>query len=406
MIFAKSYFNLTLFFVGATALVIPSGYSIGFYLICFAGIGLWLKPRGTLISTETQYFFWPILTYALGQTVLALHEKWAFRELSDYVPYILVLFGAWGIRHYKPNAKWFWLGMATGALAAALLAGYQSVILGLRAGGHTHPIQFGNIALLMGVLCLVRIIVNPIIDWLNSLMWLGFISGLAASIWSQARGGWIAVGLVLIWILAAAAKNSHRGKLAIASIMMVIVMIIPILYTDSLVVKRINEAVSEVNSFIVDNKQDTSVGIRLAMWGVAIDGIKDAPLIGHGKQGWIDARDAAIKDGRLSGFSAGLSHIHNEYIDVAFKRGVVGLALLLSMYLIPMLFYFRPHLHDERESVRALSMAGMVVPIMYMDFGLTQVFLSHNSGRIVLVGFLMCIAALMSNAIDDKGHGE
>ena len=71
-----------------------------------------------------------------------------------------------------------------------------------------------------------------------------------------------------------------------------------------------------------------------------------------------------------------------------------------------MLFYFRPHLHDERESVRALSMAGMVVPMMYMDFGLTQVFLSHNSGRIVLVGFLMCIAALMSNAIDDEGHGE
>lgn len=404
--FAKSYFNLTLFFVGALALVIPSGYSIGFYLFCFAGIGLWLKPRGTLISTETQYFFWPILTYALGQTVLALHEKWAFRELSDYVPYILLLFGMWGIRFYKPNAKWFWLGMATGALAAALLAGYQSIILGLRAGGHTHPIQFGNIALLMGVLCLVRVIVNPIIDWLNSLMCLGFISGLAASIWSQTRGGWIAVGFVLIWIFATAAKKWHRGKLAIASIMIVIIMIIPILHTDSLVVKRINEAVSEVNSFIVNNKQDTSVGIRLAMWGVAIDGIKDAPLIGHGKQGWIDARDAAIKDGRLSSFSAGLSHIHNEYIDVAFKRGMVGLALLLSMYLIPMLFYFRPHLHDERESVRALSVAGMVVPMMYMDFGLTQVFLSHNSGRIVLVGFLMCIAALMSNAIDDKGHGE
>lgn len=404
--FAKSYFNLTLFFVGALALVIPSGYSLGFYLICFVGMGLWFKCRGALISKEAEFFFWPILIYALAQTVLTLREEFALRELSHYVPYILILFGVWGIRCYKPNAKWFWLGMATGALAAALLAGYQANILGMRAGGHTHPIQFGNIALLMGVLCLVRIIVNPIIDGLNSLMCLGFISGLAASIWSQTRGGWIAVGFVLIWIFATAAKKRNRGKLAIASLMMVTVMIIPILHTDSLVVKRINEAVLEVNSFIVDNKQDTSVGIRLAMWGVAIDGIKDAPLFGHGKLGWIDARDAAIKDGRLSSFSAGLSHIHNEYIDVAFKRGVVGLALLLSMYLIPMLFYFRPHLHHESESVRSLSMAGMVVPMMYMDFGLTQVFLSHNSGRIVFAGFLMCIAALMSNAIDDKGSGE
>lgn len=403
----KILLPFALFLLGAIALTVSSGYSVGFYVLCLMGLlSSSQSLRASCIRSDFRYFYWPMVLYSVGNLIMAFADTWSMREIGIYLPYLIAIFGYCGIRYYKPRAEWFWLGIAIGALGAALLAGYQSMFLGMRAGGHTHPIQFGNIALLMGVLCLVRVIANPIIDWLNSLMCLGFISGLAASIWSQTRGGWIAVGFILIWIFATAAKKWQRGKLAIASIMMVIIMIIPILHTDSLVVNRINEAVSEVNSFIVDNKQDTSVGIRLAMWGVAIHGIKDAPLIGHGMQGWIDARDAAIKDGRLSSFSAGLSHIHNEYIDAAFKRGLVGLALLLSMYLIPMLFYFRPHLHDDSESVRALSMAGMLVPMMYMDFGLTQVFLSHNSGRIVLVGFLMCIAALMSNAIDDKGHGE
>ena len=82
------------------------------------------------------------------------------------------------------------------------------------------------------------------------------------------------------------------------------------------------------------------------------------------------------------------------------KRGVVGLVLYLALYLVPMLMFFRPHLHHPLPEVRALAMAGMVIPMMFMDFGLTQTFLSHNSGRVVLCSFWMCVAALMLNAIE------
>ena len=57
-------------------------------------------------------------------------------------------------------------------------------------------------------------------------------------------------------------------------------------------------------------------------------------------------------------------------------------------------------MYDERTEVKALAMAGMVVPMMYMDFALTQSFLTHNSGRIVLCSLWMCVAALMLNAVE------
>jgi O-antigen ligase len=134
------------------------------------------------------------------------------------------------------------------------------------------------------------------------------------------------------------------------------------------------------------------------MWKLGVEGVAQAPLWGQGDQGWLDMRDAAVADGRLSPFAVRFTHLHSEYLNVMFKRGLLGLALYLALYLVPMLMFFKPYLKDERPEVRALAMAGMVIPMMFMDFGLTQTFLSHNSGRIVLSSLWMCVAGLMLNA--------
>ncbi len=392
--------TLCLFLAGGIALIVPSGYSLSFYVLCLLSFGSWLNVRSTLLPNEARYFFVPLMAYAAGHCTLALHEKWAAREFGNYLPFVLVLFGVWGIRKYKPHANWFWAGLAIGAIGAAALSGYQSIFLGLRAGGHTHPIQFGNIALLFGVLCLVRSMV--VFEWsrFNALLWLGFVSGLAASVWSQTRGGWLAVVLIFVWILANVTKQWASLKRGAAALVMFALLAVPTLQPDGVVQSRIGVAVTEFNAFFETGKQDTSVGARLAMWQLGVQGVVQSPIFGQGNKGWLQTRDAALANGRLSSFSAGFTHLHNEYLNVAFKRGLVGLALYLAMFLVPMLFFFRPYLQDSRPDVRALAMAGMVTPMMFMDFGLTQTFLSHNSGRIVLCSVWMCVAGLMLNAIE------
>ncbi len=402
----KYFFSSALFFVGAAALVVPSGYSLGFYLLCFVGVGVWLKHRETLLPLESHHLFWPLLVYAFGQMTLALHEQWAVREFSNYLPFVLVLFGVLGIRRYKPKAEWFWVGLAVGALGAAVLSGYQALALGMRAGGFTHPIQFGNIALLFGVLCVVRALVGHQGWGIRVLMCAGFASGLGASMWSQTRGGWVAVVLIFVWIVVSATREWVPFKRAALVLVMLLVLVIPSIQPNGVVQSRISIAVSEFNAFFEYGKQDTSVGSRLAMWSVAIDGIGYAPFFGQGNQGWIETRDAAIADGRLSSFSAGFTHLHNEYLNVAFKRGLVGLALYLALYLVPMLMFFKPYLQDARPDVRALAMAGMVIPMMFMDFGLTQTFLSHNSGRIILCSLWMCVAGLMLNKNENENETD
>ncbi len=402
----KYFFNLCLFLVGAVALVLPRGYSIGFYLLCFVSLGLWIKYRGDLISKDSKYFLWPLFAYAVGQCALALHEKWASRELGTYIPFLFVAFGLWGVRRYKPKAHYLWAGLAIGALGAAVFSGYQALGLGLRAGGFTHSIQFGNIALLMGVLCLVRALVVFEVTWFNGLMCAGFVAGMSASVWSQTRGGWLALLLIFSWILATATRGWSTGKRAWTAIVFVLLLAVPIAQTGGVVQSRVSAAVEEVESYFIKGKQDTSVGARLAMWSLAVGAVADKPILGHGDAGWIELRDAAIADGRLSSFSSTFTHLHNEYLNVAFKRGLLGLILFLALYLVPMLLFFKPYLHHLSADVRALAMGGMLIPMMYMDFGLTQTFLSHNSGRIVLCSLWICVAGLMLNAVEDNQSHE
>ena len=400
----KYLFSVSMFLVGAVALVLPSGYSLGFALLCFSSLALWAINRESLLAKETQFFFWPILAYAIGHAALALNEKWAAREFNTYLPFVMVLFGVWGLRKYKPNAHWFWAGLALGAMGAAVFAGYQAKVLGARAGGFTHPIQFGNIALLLGVLCMVRAMVVPRFTRLNVLLWLGFVAGLAASVWSQTRGGWVAVVLIFIWILVNATRGWEPMKRGLAALALFGLLAIPALQSGGVVQSRIAEGMAEFHAYVETGKQDTSVGARLAMWKLGVDGVAQAPLLGQGDQGWLDMRDAALVEGQLSPFSAQFTHLHNEYLNVMFKRGLVGLALYLGLYLVPMLMFFKPYLKDQRPEVRALAMAGMVIPMMFMDFGLTQTFLSHNSGRVVLCSLWMCVAALLLNAKDNEQH--
>jgi O-antigen ligase len=404
LIGVNSLLAVFLFLVGAVALVLRSGYSIGFYGLGFVGLVYWLQTRERLIDVKANWFLVPVLFYASVGSSQALLESFAWRSLDPFAPFFFMIFSFYVLRQFKPMPKLFWLGIAVGAIGAACFSGYQAMALGVRAGGYLHPIQFGNIALLLGVLCLVRALLTLDWTWMNLLMWLGFISGLAASVWSQTRGGWVALVLILVWVLMHATRQwtwLKRG-VALATLIACLAAIALHFGFAKVIESRVAEVAVEVHAFVDTNKQDTSVGARLAMWRKAIQHMSDAPLLGVGAHGWLQIRDQGLADGDLQPFIANFSHVHNEYLDVLVRRGVVGLAALLLLYLGPMLMFYRPYLNAVHVEVKSLAMAGMVIPMMYMDFGLTQLFLGHNSGRMVLVSLWVCAAALLLNVVEDN----
>lgn len=399
---------LFLFLTGAAALAMPRGYSLGYYGICFFGLVLWLCVRNRLVGKDAMPFALPVLIYAAGHLLLGLHESFAWRSIDPVLPFGLLFFGLWALRKYKPNAAWFWAGLALGAICAAGISSYQAIKLGMRAEGFTHSIQFGNIALLFGVLCMLRALTSLRFSWLNFLMWLGFASGVVASVWSQTRGGWVAIVLIFSWVLLHTLKALTWPRRAFALVVLIACIAVPFRQLDlhKVIASRVSIAVEETKAYIVSNQQNSSVGSRLAMWQFAIHKVGEAPWLGHGMKGWIELREQGIAKGELVPYISNYSHVHNEYLDVLLKRGVVGLSLLVLLYVVPMFWFFKPYINAADVEVKSLAMAGMVIPMMYMDFGLTQLFLGHNSGRMVLVSLWMCTAALLLNAAEDNRQHE
>jgi len=397
-------FSIFVFLVGAVALVMPRGYSVGFYLIFLSGFLHWIFSRNELICEKNRWLIWPCISYGVGHAAIVLSHEWAWRSLDPYWPFLLIAFGFWAIRRYRPSLFLLWIGLAVGAVGASVFAGYQSMVLGQRASGYLTTIQFGDAALLFGVLCLVRALNVRGNKWMDGLMLLGVVAGLAASVWSQSRGGWVALLLILGWMLLIVGKSWSFAKRLTVSFAVLVVIALPVLQPEGIVQKRVQEAVQEVEHFIDTNEQGTSVGARLAMWEFAAKDILKSPFFGVGAQGWIKSRDSGVESGVLNPYIQNFNQLHNEYLDVAYKTGLAGLLLLIALYCVPMLQFFKPYLHVQDAEVRALAMGGMVLPMMYMDFGLTQAFLSHNSGRMVFVSLLMCLGALLLNRLEDQSQ--
>lgn len=408
----KNAHNTGIFLIGLLCLTVPNGYSLGFLLICFGGLLVWLKDKTRLITAWDRPFVLPLLIYAVGNMLIGLYQAPGIRQLDAYYPFALLTFGLWSLRRAKPNPNFFWAGLSLGALGAGGIAAWQALHRGIRAEGFDNAIQFGDAALLMGMLCVARAL-NVGRRWpatarlnrralaLNLVLCFGALGGIAASLLSQTRGGWVAVPMVLVVAWRQLTTPGRASRTYLALLCLALAGIAIVVMQQRAFAERWMDAANEARSYVESGVQSTSVGARLAMWTYSLEQIELHPWIGVGEEGWIESRNAAIRAKRLSPAIAEFNHVHNEFLDVTLKRGFLGLGLLLAMYLLPSIYFLR-FTKGYGAEVTSLALAGLIIPISYIGFGLTQVFLGHNSGRMVLVSLWMCVAALLFNAVEKE----
>jgi O-antigen ligase len=92
---------------------------------------------------------------------------------------------------------------------------------------------------------------------------------------------------------------------------------------------RIMASFDEVRAYRTENAISSSA-IRLEMWKKSLDFIAAAPVLGHGTGSVPDQfRRAAVGEG-VSALQA--AHPHNQIFAVAIPLGLLGAALLLTMW--------------------------------------------------------------------------
>lgn len=389
------FISISVFLVGALALVVPSGYTYGPVLLLLPALGyLAVRPYPN-VNAQDKILITTLLIYFMTGVVTNLVHHLPSRSYDNFSRFLLAIPVLLLLLRFPVKLIFMWSGIALGAIGAALIAIMDFYIHGdLRAAGHNNAIQFGDIAILFSCLLLAGF------SWalqhsrvMIGLFAIAIISGIFASLLSGARGGWLALPVAVgIFYWANGLHKTPKKSLLFASAIVSIIFVVYALQLSGMFQLRIHEAVSDLQQYSQAQNANTSLGIRFTLWYTGLNLVAQHPLLGWG---------SVANYVRLSGDPAvifqSFNHFHNELLDALVKRGLVGCLALLVIYCMPALLFYR-QLKRGVESVKPLALAGLMLVFATVIFGLTQSFFSHSSGVMVYVFLLVILWAQVRSA--------
>ena len=393
------------FLLPALALWVPSGYSYAALLlllgaVCFAPTSLRRWPGGITLGLALLLLGMGCMAYLLAlDTGVSRWDK----ALKWYLGALCLLY----ITASPPPPRAFLAGLPIGCFGMGALALWQVLGLGLeRATGYTNAIQWGNLALLLACLAAV-----PIAVFWRQYGWpwrvgmgLAVALGFAASLLSQSRGGWLAVGAVFpLWLWLAWRLRPHRFGCVLAALALALSALLLVLSFTPRFKDRVGLAAAEISGYMYQGQKNTSVGLRLAQYQLVAQMIPQKPWLGWGAHGFVEEMQRRVDAGEQVQEMMSYREVHNVFLDGWVKVGLSGilLPLALHVWVLGMFWPSRSRMARHAEdtpawrNVLVLRVMGTVVPVCYFVFGMSQPFFNHNSGIMCFVFYVAVLWATL-----------
>ena len=376
-------------------LVVPSGYSYGSALLLIGAVVALCVCRQQSWSSRDSIVGLSLVVFGLVWIASVLWHGDSSREMDRGSRFIFAAVIAAGLLRLPPRVAFYQWGLALGGIAVGFWAVWQSGQGASRVGGYTNTIQFGNLALMIGVICFATYSLSAPTKarTLKLGLLVAGVLALLGSLLSGSRGGWVALpffALLFGWFyLSQPSRSKH--VLMVAGFGLVMAVIVAVIAGPA-VHDRVDRAVSEFHDYREGERVATSVGLRLLMWGAASDLILEAPLTGWGEAGYKERVGVLVEQGVHPEVIENYGHPHNEFLNIWAKKGVFGVLSLLLLYGAPLALFGRSIGHHDRV-IASLGLSGALLVTGFVVFGLTQTFFAHNSG---VMGYSVMVALLWS----------
>lgn len=347
----SAYFCLLLF--AASLFVLPALANVA---LVSAGLLMLLRPRSVWDRLRGHPLWLPL---GLGLAYLAAHLLWqaaavgqvpppAREEALDLLKYLLLLPVAWVVAGQPRRARWMLALAGAGLVVQVLVQTPWGALADLYATGRRVDFGFTSVAAglycaagLLGVLVLVPA-APPVPGRRRAVVLVAAAVAVAvltaALLLSRSRGAWLALLLALPVCLSGAwlMRRSLRPVQAVLGLCMVAVLlaggesVARRLGDDAPAYQALIEAVQADDDAAADRAwreiPHNSVGLRLHLWRLAFDSWRQQPLVGHGL-GVHRELIAGSPDPQLRP----MAHLHNTYLDLAVRLGLVGLLLAAAL---------------------------------------------------------------------------
>lgn len=379
--------------------LVPDAYAFGPALILLlALLSFHWKKLLVGIDSESMALIGVLCLFFLGQALtLTLHgEDVSEFDLSTrYVAAAIVMLF---VLRYSISASWFFLLVALGALMAGVYGIYLSEFQEVhRATAFDNPIHYGNGALALGLIAfsgLVWALKQPHRRLWSAILFLGFSGGIYASLVSGTRSGWVALPVVALVGVYAFRQPLVERKVLLALVIITIASGLIVASQADLVESRTTIAVDEFIDYYEEGRNGTSVGLRLDMWKAGLEAFLRDPLIGSGPTGTDAVVSELIASGQIHPAVQNFRHLHNQYIEVMARHGVIGLTTYILLMAVTFGLFLKKS-HSEVLEVKALALGGAFFVTLHAVVNLTQSMLERNIGVTMFVFMIVFIWAVL-----------
>ncbi|MGV6987389.1 O-antigen ligase family protein [Testudinibacter sp. P80/BLE/0925] len=372
-------------------LTLPKGYNYVPSLLILCGFVFLIRQIRnaryaiTLDRDQKQLFLSYSVYFLLFVLSFWLHDG-RLRELDNpsriifFLPILLLLIQT------KFDFKLLAYFLPIGALLGGLTALYQRLYLGQdMAFGHIMHIQGGDISMSLGLfsLCSAMYWYHAKNKTMAIFSVIFALFGIVGSILSTARGGWIGAPFLILWIFFLYRHTlSKRFWLSAVLISVLLISMLFVFSEQTRLIERLVSAQTEISNYFQHNNGSTSVGARFDMWKSAVLAITEKPLFGWGIDAISTLRQQQAEQGIISQYAGSFNHAHNQYLDDASKRGLLGLTALLAIFFVPLVFFSKTlRQAQQNAALRYVALLGIVHVLAVMSYGVSQGFFAHNSGN-------------------------
>ena len=403
-----------------TLLAVPKVQTPLVALTCLLAIigGQWLKapPLGRRLR-EGWAMAVPLVGYA---TLFAVQIEMGWLRWRDWDQVLICALGLGVLLSNLPARgpavhRWLLPAAALGAVGALGLASWQYFQLGIpRPHGHlgagvvgSGALKYGDLSAVLALFSLQLVLRGPQV-WRRVLGGVGFMAGLGAVALTQARGALLGVALALavlglLWWLrrrtqssagTESGRNGREGRrpwwrqrqAVLAAVLGVVVLAGATDYMGA----RFADIGPQYERFQAGDN-NSEVGQRLALWGIALRAARHAPFTGVGFDGFGAETQRQRDTGELARDALVLYQgPHNEYLAGLSAAGIPGLIVIVLFFWAPLVVGCRRFLRGQQTETALML---VLFSASYAAFTMTDSLLDR---QISLLAYVLLASWLMS----------
>ena len=378
-------------------------YSLLPILLALTGLGLLypsIKQKNGQWDSQTKWLVGAFGVYFLLFVLSLIIHKGKANEL-DLASRALLALPILAVC-LKTTLKHLWILYAI--LIAGLVAGGVALVqvfgLGLaKPFPRFMHIQAGDIVMSLAVFafCALFYFYAKRNKMMIGISLIAALVAMIASFLTGARGAWVGAPFVLLVVFWLNRKNFSKWVV----IGIACVVVIGSVTSGNMIKQRVAKAQSDITLYVEKNNANTSLGARFDMWKSAVLGMQEKPIFGWGLQGVKEMRQQHLKEKKISKYAVNFDHAHNQFLHDGSARGVLGLAALLAIFLVPLnIFRKNLSLAPTGSLANLWGVMGISHILLTMSYCLSQGFLSHTSGAMFYFVTVILFIGLQKNAIN------